>query len=122
MIAVKMKKIVSVASTVAALVLGSVGTAAASSTEAATAGTTYYGTYQQSDGCVYIRTTSGNYYILVGYTEGGNGGLYKVGGGFIAYPGWRIQVNNGVTKPQTGTTVCTTWGGATMTSTSIYSY
>ncbi|MFD0279534.1 hypothetical protein ACFVHB_37365 [Kitasatospora sp. NPDC127111] len=123
MIAVKARKIVSVAGIVAALLtLGSGGAAAAHPTEAATAGRTYYGTYQKSDGCVYIRTTSGSYYILVGYREGGNGGLYKVGGGFIAYPGWRIQVNNGVARSQTGTTLCTTHGGATMTSTSIYSY
>ncbi|SEG92240.1 hypothetical protein SAMN05216223_12595 [Actinacidiphila yanglinensis] len=112
------------------LVLGAtVPAAAAQAPGVATAGVsaasrtgTFYGTYQHSDGCVYLRSAAGYHYLLVGYTMGGNGGLYKKGGGFIAYPGWRIAAH-GTQYNKSGTTVCTTWGAyRRIKATSIHSY
>jgi hypothetical protein len=70
----------------------------------------FYGTFQKRDGCPYLVTSRGTHYYLPGYTVGGNGGLYKKGGGFIAYPGWRIQANGTKYRKSGGTSFCTTWG------------
>ncbi|KAK1179819.1 hypothetical protein B7755_017755 [Streptomyces sp. NBS 14/10] len=70
----------------------------------------FYGKFQKRDGCPYLVTSRGTHYYLPGYTVGGNGGLYKKGGGFIAYPGWRIQANGTKQYKPGGTTLCTTWG------------
>ncbi|ADI09514.1 hypothetical protein SBI_06394 [Streptomyces bingchenggensis BCW-1] len=70
----------------------------------------FYGTFQKRDGCPYLVTSRGTPYYLPGYTVGGNGALYKKGGGFIAYPGWRIQANGTKQYKPGGTTLCTTWG------------
>ncbi|MFD5451375.1 MULTISPECIES: hypothetical protein [unclassified Streptomyces] len=83
----------------------------------------FYGTFQQMDGCPYLVTSGGTHYYLEGYTIGGNGGLYKKRGGFIAYPGWRIQAN-GTKKYRSArsTTLCTTWGASPyLKAKSIYS-
>ncbi|MFF9457417.1 hypothetical protein [Streptomyces flaveolus] len=83
----------------------------------------FYGTFQESDGCPYLVTSGGAHYYLAGYTIGGNGALYKKNGGFIAYPGWRIQVN-GTKKHRSAnhTTLCTTWGDSPyLKAKSIYS-
>lgn len=91
-------------------------------TAAASRTGTFYGTYQHSDGCVYLRSAAGYHYLLVGYTMGANGGLYKKGGGFIAYPGWRIAAH-GTQYNKTSTTLCTTWGAdRRIKATSIYAY
>lgn len=96
--------------------------ATASPAAAASRTGTFYGTYQHSDGCVYLRSAAGYHYLLVGYTMGGNGGLYKKGGGFVAYPGWRIAAH-GTQYNKSGTTLCTTWGAyRRIKATSIYSY
>ncbi|WP_174887252.1 hypothetical protein [Streptomyces abyssomicinicus] len=73
----------------------------------------FYGTFQKRDGCPYLVTSGGARYYLEGYTIGGNGALYKKRGGFIAYPGWRIQAN-GTKKYRSpnSTTLCTTWGAS----------
>ncbi|MEU5031872.1 hypothetical protein [Streptomyces milbemycinicus] len=70
----------------------------------------FYGKFQKRDGCPYLVTSRGTHYYLPGYTVGGNGGLYKKGGGFIAYPGWRIQANGTKQYKPGGTSLCTTWG------------
>ncbi|MFD8383883.1 hypothetical protein ACFV2X_36120 [Streptomyces sp. NPDC059679] len=70
----------------------------------------FYGKFQKRDECPYLVTSRGTHYYLPGYTVGGNGGLYKKGGGFIAYPGWRIQANGTKQYKPGGTTLCTTWG------------
>lgn len=70
----------------------------------------FYGKFQKRDGCPYLVTSRGTHYYLPGYTVGGNGGLYKKGGGFIAYPGWRIQANGTKQYKPGGTTLCATWG------------
>ncbi|MEU5639656.1 hypothetical protein [Streptomyces milbemycinicus] len=70
----------------------------------------FYGKFQKRDGCPYLVTSRGTHYYLPGYTVGGNGALYKKGGGFIAYPGWRIQANGTKQYKPGGTTLCTTWG------------
>ncbi|MFD7865244.1 hypothetical protein [Streptomyces sp. NPDC059783] len=79
---------------------------------AGSAGSAYRGTFRSADGCPYLVTRGGRHYYLPGYTIGGNGALYKKGGGFIAYPGWKIQANG--TKQykslRNHTTLCTTWG------------
>ena len=90
-----------------ALSLGTVVSTAGSATAAPTA--TYYGTYEHRDTCVYLVTSGGTHYYLPGYTMGGNGALYKKGGGFIAYPGWRIKANGTAITHSGGTTICTTW-------------
>ncbi|WP_405833381.1 hypothetical protein [Streptomyces sp. NBC_01176] len=83
---------------------------------------TFYGTYQHADGCVYLRSAAGYHYLLEGYTMGGNGGLYKKGGGFVAYPGWRIAAH-GTQYNKSSTTLCTTWGAyRRIKATSIYAY
>lgn len=95
----------------------------ASGSAGAAESTAYYGTYQKADGCPYLVTSSGRHYYLPGYTVGGNGGLYKSGGGFIAYPGWRIQANGTAYTSSGGTTLCTSWGTYyRIRATSIYSY
>lgn len=100
---------------------GSTTGSAAASAQAAPM-TAYYGTYQHSDGCVYLVSSSGTHYYLPGYTMGGNGGLYKKGGGFVAYPGWRIQANGKASTHSGGSTLCTTWGVYhQIKATSIYS-
>lgn len=73
----------------------------------------FYGTFQEWDGCPYLVTSGGAHYYLEGYTIGGNGALYKKRGGFIAYPGWRIQAN-GTKKYRSpdSTSLCTTWGAS----------
>ncbi|MFG2884670.1 hypothetical protein ACGFYV_20670 [Streptomyces sp. NPDC048297] len=91
-------------------------------TAAASRTGTFYGTYQQADGCVYLRSAAGYHYLLVGYTRGGNGGLYKKGGGFVAYPGWRI-VAHGTRYDRSGTSLCPTWGtDRQIKATSVYAY
>ncbi|MFD8512500.1 hypothetical protein ACFV27_15595 [Streptomyces antimycoticus] len=103
------------------LSLGAVLTTAGHVNAAPTA--TYYGTYEHRDGCVYLVTSSGTPYYLPVYTMGGNGGLYKQGGGFIAYPGWNIKANGTAYTSSGGTTLCTTWGtDHRIKATSIYSY
>ncbi|MFJ2343878.1 hypothetical protein [Streptomyces antimycoticus] len=103
------------------LSLGAVLTTAGHVNAAPTA--TYYGTYEHRDGCVYLVTSSGTPYYLPGYTMGGNGGLYKQGGGFIAYPDWNIKANGTAYTSSGGTTLCTTWGtDHRIKATSIYSY
>ncbi|MGW1227065.1 hypothetical protein [Streptomyces sp. NPDC002530] len=76
------------------------------------AGSSYRGTFREADGCPYLVTSGGTHYYLPGYTTGGNGGLYKKGGGFIAYPGWKIQANGTKQFKPLGrhTTLCTSWG------------
>lgn len=72
----------------------------------------FRGTFGKWDGCPYLVTSGGTHYYLPGYTIGGNGALYKKGGGFIAYPGWKIQANGTKQYKSQGnsTTLCTTWG------------
>ncbi|MFE4998030.1 hypothetical protein ACFRH4_43280, partial [Streptomyces mirabilis] len=95
---------------------------AATPTPAASRTGTFYGTYQHADGCVYLRSAAGYHYLLEGYTMGSNGGLYKKGGGFIAYPGWRIAAH-GTQYNKPSTTLCTTWGAyRRIKATSIYAY
>ncbi|GGJ59102.1 hypothetical protein GCM10010121_082220 [Streptomyces brasiliensis] len=44
------------------------------------------------------------------------------GGGFIAYPGWRIAAH-GTQYNKSGTTLCTTWGAyRRIKATAIYAY
>lgn len=101
---------------------GSAAPGASAAVSAASRTGTFYGTYQHSDGCVYLKSAAGYHYLLVGYTMGGNGGLYKKGGGFIAYPGWRIAAH-GTQYNKSATTVCTTWGAyRRIKATSIYHY
>src|SRR5262249_50198729 len=71
---------------------------------------TFKGTYQHMDGCVYLQSAAGYHYYLEGYTRGANGGLYKKGGGFVAYPGWRIAARGIQYNKSGGATTCTTWG------------
>ncbi|MFS4093544.1 hypothetical protein [Streptomyces sp. AF1A] len=105
-----------------ALALGTAVPAAATPMAPASRTGTFYGTYQHADGCVYLRSAAGYHYLLVGYTMGGNGGLYKKGGGFIAYPGRRI-VAHGTQYNKSSTTLCTTWGAyRRIKATSIYAY
>jgi len=52
----------------------------------------------------------------------GNGGLYKKGGGFVAYPGRRIAAH-GTQYNKSSTTLCTTWGAyRRIKASSIYAY
>ncbi|MFE7394234.1 hypothetical protein [Streptomyces sp. NPDC057582] len=73
---------------------------------------TFRGTFRKADGCPYLVSSGGTHYYLPGYTIGGNGALYKKGGGFIAYPGWKIQANGTKQYKPLGnrTTLCTSWG------------
>ncbi|GAA3481699.1 hypothetical protein [Streptomyces yanii] len=73
---------------------------------------TFRGTFRKADGCPYLVSSGGTHYYLPGYTIGGNGALYKKGGGFIAYPGWKIQANGTKQYKPLGnrTTHCTSWG------------
>ncbi|MCT9930382.1 hypothetical protein N5079_09105 [Planotetraspora sp. A-T 1434] len=104
------------------LVSTTVTAAAVPETQASRAGT-FYGTYQRRDGCPYLRSPRGYHYYLVGYRVGGNGGLYKSGGGFIAYPGWRIKARGTVHHYSGVTTLCTTWGANyQIKAKSIYAY
>jgi hypothetical protein len=104
------------------LVAGAAVPAVATPTAAASRTGTFYGTYQHADGCVYLRSSGGYHYLLEGYTMGGNGGLYKKGGGFVAYPGWRIAAH-GTQYNKSSSTVCTTWGAyRRIKATSIYAY
>jgi hypothetical protein len=122
-----MRKSVALAAGALALVAGAavpaVATPApATSAVAASRTGTFNGTYQHADGCVYLRSSGGYHYLLEGYTMGGNGGLYKKGGGFVAYPGWRIAAH-GTQYNKSSSTVCTTWGAyRRIKATSIYSY
>ncbi|MFI8200893.1 hypothetical protein ACIF6K_30970 [Streptomyces sp. NPDC085942] len=96
------------------------GTAAAESADrvvqvaAGHSSSAFRGTFRQADGCPYLVTQGGAHYYLPGYTLGGNGALYKKGGGFIAYPGWKIQANGTKQYKPLGnsTTLCATWGDA----------
>ena len=117
------RKTAALAAGALALVLGSAVPAAATPTAAASRTGTVYGTYQHADGCVYLRSAAGYHYLLVGYTMGGNGGLYKKGGGFVAYPGWRIAAHGTQYNKSGGATLCTTWGAyRRIKATSIYAY
>jgi hypothetical protein len=89
-----------------------VTTAAVPAAQAAQASRTgtFYGTYQRRDGCPYLTSPHGYHYYLVGYRVGGNGGLYKSGGGFVAYSGWRIKARGTVHHSSRITSLCTTWG------------
>ena len=92
--------------------LGATVPAAAATTPAASRTGTFYGAYQHSAGRVYLRSAAGYHYLLVGYTMGGNDGLYTKGGGFIAYPGRRIAAH-GTQYNKSSTTLCTPWGAPT---------
>lgn len=117
------KKTAALAAGALALVLGSAMPSVAAPTAAASRTGTFYGTYQHADGCVYLRSAAGYHYLLEGYTMGGNGGLYKKGGGFVAYPGWRIEAHGTQYNKSGGTTLCTTWGAyRRIKATSIYAY
>jgi hypothetical protein len=117
-----MRKGLTAAALAGALTLG-LCTAATAGAAPATRTGTFYGTYQHRDGCVYLQSPGGYHYLLIGYTEGGNGGLYKRGGGFIAYPGWRIKAHGTESYHSRVTTLCTTWGAnRQIKATSIYSY
>ncbi|MBO3751145.1 hypothetical protein J5X84_34160 [Streptosporangiaceae bacterium NEAU-GS5] len=84
---------------------------------------TFYGTYQRRDHCPYLQSPRGYHYLLVGYRIGGNGGLYKPSGGFVAYPGWRIKARGSVHTYSHVTTLCTTWGAnRQIKAKSIYAY
>ncbi|MFE4798298.1 hypothetical protein ACFRFL_25260 [Streptomyces sp. NPDC056708] len=116
------RKTAALAASALALAFGAVVPAAATPTPAASRTGTFYGTYQHADGCVYLRSAAGYHYLLEGYTMGGNGGLYKKGGGFIAYPGWRIAAH-GTQYNKSSTTLCATWGAyRRIKATSIYAY
>jgi opacity protein-like surface antigen len=123
------RKTAALAAGTLALMLGAAVPAAAvpvrevaTPTAAASRTGTFYGTYQHADGCVYLRSAAGYHYLLEGYTMGRNGGLYKKGGGFIAYPGWRIAAH-GTQYNKSSTTLCTTWGAyRRIKATSIYAY
>ncbi|MFI1093716.1 hypothetical protein [Streptomyces sp. NPDC020917] len=119
----KKRKTAALAASALALAVGASVPAAAAPAAAASRTGTFYGTYQHADGCVYLRSKAGYHYLLVGYTMGGNGGLYKKGGGFVAYPGWRIAAKGTQYNTSGGTTLCTTWGAyRRIKATSIHAY